>query len=1167
MSSITNSSKEFTNINSEKYTAARIRPVSVEEILSRRKEKLNIDNGEGGAEETVTYTENNDNGNSSDKDTERKKSIECTVNENLKTHEERNAELGNNLYGSHDKFNINSEAKSELESNYSKSDVKKESKDVNQTPTGRTNDKSKGDGEKNLDYTAEKDTREEEKMPKKEHKRKYESHVHGKLKSVIEGSIPKRHDSGRLHDIEYSERKEQNLEYYKTWHGDPNRINDRSISKKHDSDRSYNVEYSDRKDRTTEHYRSRQEEQDHIDERNRPTNDAKSYDEYSERKDRRKQHYKTHHEESLCVDDKHRSAIDASLPKKHGSSRLSHDVEYSKKPQDNEYSERKTRKNESNRNQHKEPNQIDDKIKTVDRSITKKYDYGKTRDAEYLDKKERRSEHSLAYSEKTSYNDEKTKSKLNDFITEKHDSRSSRDTKYLEKLDQKRDDTRSHHEKREKIDHENKTKDDVSSKKIHDSHKESDTKNLERKEKKVENTRNHYEKTDSIDDKLPRLGERLPKINDSGKKSHESEKFHDIEYLERTNPKIESRSQLESRNDSSSRSKLKDEDSVKIHDAENSLSAKYAGEKDKRNENSQTSHENKNYSDDKIRSKGVASIPEKHESVRSHDDYLQRKGGTKEHSRTYNEEPDKRRSRSQEWNQERNEHDKSRKRQIEEDAYGRNYRNHGSGIGGYSPRKRKSDSTVKSPPRIIKRSPERKISTWDQPPNNKLVSMSSATITPPENPPQALPSFNITSIPINVLVDSVQLTQATRPMRSLYIENIPPSASEKSLIDRLNDFLMPSGVNGIQRAKPCISCIINKDKSQAVVEFLTPEDATSAICFDGRSMSGTVLKIRRPKDFVEATGTSEKTAPMIKKISEVVKDSPNKIFIGGISKSLSSEMFREVVGVFGLLRAYHFEFNQELNGPCAFLEYEDHTVTQKACAGLDGMKLGGCIITAAQAFLHFHGDEDDAENLTSYDVPVHAKSLLADPTQVLQLKNVINPAELSTLSDADFEELLEDVRLECTRFGTVKSINVVRPTAAANAVEFSEQQENYASESVNEDVRDTKEYKIPNHDVEEKLDSVAEISSWESEDQIAEEATELTVLRENESEVKVNGDGPSDNDNTNIELFEPGSIVVEFLRKEAACAAAHCLHLRYYGDRIVMASYVSHDLFVARFPK
>jgi hypothetical protein len=44
---------------------------------------------------------------------------------------------------------------------------------------------------------------------------------------------------------------------------------------------------------------------------------------------------------------------------------------------------------------------------------------------------------------------------------------------------------------------------------------------------------------------------------------------------------------------------------------------------------------------------------------------------------------------------------------------------------------------------------------------------------------------------------------------------------------------------------------INKEKGQALVEFLTPEDASAALSFDGSPFSGSILKIRRPKDFVE----------------------------------------------------------------------------------------------------------------------------------------------------------------------------------------------------------------------------------------------------------------------------------------------------------------------------
>lgn len=44
---------------------------------------------------------------------------------------------------------------------------------------------------------------------------------------------------------------------------------------------------------------------------------------------------------------------------------------------------------------------------------------------------------------------------------------------------------------------------------------------------------------------------------------------------------------------------------------------------------------------------------------------------------------------------------------------------------------------------------------------------------------------------------------------------------------------------------------IHKEKCQALLEFLTPEDASAALTFDGRSFSGSILKIRRPKVFAE----------------------------------------------------------------------------------------------------------------------------------------------------------------------------------------------------------------------------------------------------------------------------------------------------------------------------
>ena len=57
--------------------------------------------------------------------------------------------------------------------------------------------------------------------------------------------------------------------------------------------------------------------------------------------------------------------------------------------------------------------------------------------------------------------------------------------------------------------------------------------------------------------------------------------------------------------------------------------------------------------------------------------------------------------------------------------------------------------------------------------------------------------------------DSVQLTESTRRMRRLYAENVPDSASEKSLIECFNGYMLSSGSNHIKGSEPCISCIVS----------------------------------------------------------------------------------------------------------------------------------------------------------------------------------------------------------------------------------------------------------------------------------------------------------------------------------------------------------------------
>ncbi|KAK2985197.1 hypothetical protein RJ640_010486 [Escallonia rubra] len=400
-------------------------------------------------------------------------------------------------------------------------------------------------------------------------------------------------------------------------------------------------------------------------------------------------------------------------------------------------------------------------------------------------------------------------------------------------------------------------------------------------------------------------------------------------------------------------------------------------------------------------------------------------------------------------------------------------------LGGYSPRKRRTEAAIKTPS-PTNRSPEKRSATWDFPPirteskstgsvpynfqsTNQTVSSTkqdlSSMISVASSTPK--PVVGVLSgappLKINASVDSVQLTQATRPMRRVYVENLPASTTEEAVMECLNSFLLSSGVNHVQATQPCISCIINKEKGQALVEFLTPEDASASLSFDGRSFFGSNIKIRRPKDYVEVTflryivvtipvagfqkvaifvqtGVPEKSVAATNSVSDIVKDSPHKIYIGGISKVISSQMLMEIASAFGPLKAYHYEYNADLDEPYAFIEFVDQAVTSKACAGLNGIRLGGKVLTVVQA-IHDGLPVENIGDPPFYEIPEHAKPLLQNPTQVLKLKNVLDLHSLSSLSEPELEEILEDIRLECARFGTVISVNVVKCSTCSTDLE------------------------------------------------------------------------------------------------------------------------------------
>ncbi|KAI3932997.1 hypothetical protein MKW98_029230 [Papaver atlanticum] len=558
---------------------------------------------------------------------------------------------------------------------------------------------------------------------------------------------------------------------------------------------------------------------------------------------------------------------------------------------------------------------------------------------------------------------------------------------------------------------------------------------------------------------------------------------------------IESKAKAD-RNEKSSHPKSRNDEisraDVEVKPEKGSWRKETSSGREKRKSDTETKRKQRPGGDEKDSSELDGNAVKKHDSGKRYDsETVGRKGRRESSPSHYDEErPKRRRSRSREKRdkdrssisdlprahkrtsyQER-EHESSRKSYPDADknkmssnsGYGSShYHRHGGHegrLGGYSPRKRRTDSAIKTPSPTA-RSPERKSAGWDFPPTGTDISSAGSMLSNIQNSDQIL-SFGVNEVPAAVLVKSnsamkkavssgsssstvsasknstADNVQPTSPRRRLLVENVPTSASDKYVMECFNNFFLSSDAYPIQGTLPCIRCSLNKEKRQALVEFLTPEDATTALSFDGRLFSGSILKVRRPKDFAEsATGVSQKPMAVVDEMSDVVKDSPNKIFVGGIAKVLSSDMVKEIATAFGALRAYHFEVNESASEACAFLEYVDKSITLKACAGLNGMKLGGEVLTVVQATPDA-SISGGIEEPPRYAIPEHAKPLLSKATKVLKLQNVLNEEELSTLSGQEVEEVLEDVRLECARYGTVISINIIRnvnrPTTAPGEI-------------------------------------------------------------------------------------------------------------------------------------
>lgn len=383
------------------------------------------------------------------------------------------------------------------------------------------------------------------------------------------------------------------------------------------------------------------------------------------------------------------------------------------------------------------------------------------------------------------------------------------------------------------------------------------------------------------------------------------------------------------------------------------------------------------------------------------------------------------------------------------------------GFGGGPSRDRKKSASP--PPKKKEPTPDltdivpilerkRRLTQWDiKPPGYENVTAEQAKLSgmfplpgaPRQQPmdPSKLQAFM--SQPSGSVTNAALKPSNSRQSKRLLVHNVPPGTAEDAIVGFFN--LQLNGLNVIEGSDPCISAQMSKDRSFALLEFKNPSDATVALALDGITMedndhmvtgngaaNGAIkgLSIARPKDYIVPVSEESPYEPGV--ISNVVVDTQNKISISNIPLYLTDEQVTELLVSFGELKAFVLvkDSSTEESRGIAFCEYADPAqATDIAVEGLNGMELGDKHLKVQRASI----GNTQASGL---EMGVNAMSMLAGTTsqgleegRVLQLLNMVTPEEL--IDNEDYEEICEDVKEECEKFGKVLEMKVPRPTGGS----------------------------------------------------------------------------------------------------------------------------------------
>ncbi|KAJ1276533.1 hypothetical protein BS78_05G221100 [Paspalum vaginatum] len=395
-------------------------------------------------------------------------------------------------------------------------------------------------------------------------------------------------------------------------------------------------------------------------------------------------------------------------------------------------------------------------------------------------------------------------------------------------------------------------------------------------------------------------------------------------------------------------------------------------------------------------------------------------------------------------------HDSERRRDRDRDSHRDGHRRHRS--RSRSPSKSR-DRDRRSRSRSRSRSKSKRVSGFDQAPPQQTIPMV-ATAALPGQLPGVTPAIagagvlpNLYNFPgqFNPLVIQPQAMtqQATRHARRVYVGGLPPTANEQTVAIFFNGVMAAIGGNTAGPGDAVLNVYINHDKKFAFVEMRSVEEASNAMALDGILFEGAPVKVRRPTDYnpslAAALGPSQPNANLnlaavgLTPGSAGGLEGPDRIFVGGLPYYFTEAQVRELLESFGPLRGFDLVKDRETGNSkgYAFCVYQDLTVTDIACAALNGIKMGDKTLTVRRANQGAAQPRPEQESiLLQAQQQVQMQKLVyqvggALPTKVVCLTQVVTADELR--DDEEYEDIVEDMREEGRKYGNLMKVVIPRP--------------------------------------------------------------------------------------------------------------------------------------------